>query len=117
MEPVKVTALEGHSIITGSDRWAVEQKIAEIVARGGRMLETVRALGNNWIATVEEPRTTPNDWCEVTNIGYQMVIEGSSEAIVRVRIEQLTTYGAVLIAGPEAVEGKWVAVVDEKGRR
>lgn len=114
MQPVKITELDEHSIVTGSDRPAVEQVIANLVAQGARLLESIKPLGNNWIATVQRARTTPAEWCEVTNIGLQLVIEGSSHAIVKQRIEQLSTYGAAIIAGPEEVEGKWVAVVDER---
>lgn len=112
MLPVKITEMDEHAIVTGSDRSAVERVIAGLVIGGARLLESIRPLGNNWIATVE--RTRPADWCEVTDIGLQLVIEGSSLAIVRERIEQLSSDGAAVVAGPEQVEGKWVAVVDER---
>lgn len=114
MQAVKITDLDEHSIVTGSDRAAVERAITELIAAGATLLESIKPLGNNWIGTVQRARETPAEWCEVTSIGLQLVIEGSSLAIVKERIEQLSTYGAALVAGPEQVEGKWVAVVDER---
>ena len=117
MQAVKITEMEAHSIITGSDRRAVDHAINELIAQGGRLIESVKALGNNWIATVERAQTGPTEWCEITNIGLQVVIEGSSLAIVTTRIDELSTYGAVVVAGPEQVESKWVAVLDERATK
>lgn len=115
MQPVKITELdEVHTMVTGSDRSAVERAIAAFLAEGARLIESIKPLGNNWIATLERPAARATDWCEVTSIGLQLVIEGSSRAIVAERIEQLSTYGAAVVAGPEMVEGKWVAVLDER---
>ena len=115
MLPVKITHLDDHSIITGSDHASVELAIATLVAKGFHLLESIRPLGKNWIATVQRAHNESTDWCEVTRIGLQHVIEGATQAVVLARIESLSSHGAVLIAGPEQVEGRWVAVVDEKG--
>jgi hypothetical protein len=117
MQAVKITEMDSHTIITGSNRLAVENTISALVAQGGRLIESVKELGNNWIATVERANTGPVEWCEVTNIGLQIVIEGSSLAVVKARIDELSTYGAIIVAGPEQVEQKWVAVLDERATK
>ena len=99
----------------GATQAAVEAAVAELVQQGCQQLETIRPLGHNWVATVRRP-PEPRDetWCEVTSIGLQAVIEASHEQVAREKIQELTTFGAALIAGPEYLEGKWVAVVDRK---
>lgn len=114
MQTVKVTHIDDRTLIAGSDRRAVEAAVAQQVQSGAQLLEAIGPLGNNWVATVRRPKPPEDVWCEVTRIGLQRVIEGASEAVVRERVGELSTHGAALVAGPEFVDGRWVAVVDER---
>jgi hypothetical protein len=110
---LQLTEVEGHIVIKGANRAAVEAAVEEKISEGYRQMEAIQPLGNNWIATVRLDQQVQPDWCEVTSIGLQLVIEASTERVVREKIEELTTFGAVVIAGPECLAGKWVAVVDK----
>jgi len=110
---VQVADAGNYLVLKGPDRAAVEAAVREHNAAGAITVGAVAPLGNNWVATVRNTRSpTARDWVEVTSIGLQSVVEGSSEAVVRARLRELTNYGAALVAGPEEVQGKWVAVVD-----
>jgi hypothetical protein len=118
MEPVKLTRAGAHVMVKAASRAAVEAAVAELVAKGAQLVDSIKALGNNWIATVvDQAAPEATDWVEVTSIGLQSVIAGSSFQIVSERVAELTTFGSALVAGPELVEGKWVAVVDTRGER
>ena len=113
---VQKTEIDGHVVVKGPTRDGVEAAVLEMIGKGHEQMGSIQPLGNNWIATVRLFRPPEQeDWCEVTSIGLQLVIEASSEQVARGKIDELTTFGAVLVAGPECVEGKWVAVVDQKG--
>jgi len=114
---VQITEVEGHLVVKGATRDAVEAAVLEMTRRGHRQMETIQPLGRNWIATVRlssPPGQEQAGWCEVTAIGLQVVIEASAEELARKKIAELTTFGAALVAGPECIEGKWVAVVDQR---
>lgn len=116
MSEITVTELDEHLLIKGPDRDSVERAVGHYCAHGYEQLETAKPLGRNWIATVRKIEArVQRESVQVTNIGLQTVLESPTLALVQEKIEQLTTYGAVLIAGPEQVDGRWVAVVDDKG--
>lgn len=113
MESIKIARVGGHLMVKGATFQDVEAAVGELTRRGGKQIDSIKPLGNNWIATVQDQESPESKaWCTVTNIGLQSVIEGANHEIVAERIGELTTYGAALVAGPELVEGKWVAVVD-----
>ncbi len=112
---VTITRSGPHLVIKGQAFDAVRAAVGELLAQGCEQMGDIAPLGKNWIATVKDKESPEaRDWTTVTNIGLQSVIEGASYEVVSVRIEELTTYGAVLVAGPEQVEDKWVAVVDTR---
>ena len=121
MTDVQLNEVDGHMLVKGRTRDAVEDAVAALVRDGHQQLDTIRELGNNWIATVRLRSTEDPGWCEVTTIGLQYVIEASREDLAQRKVRELTTYGAVLVAGPECIDGKWIAVVDRRmaptGRR
>lgn len=112
---VTITRSGPHLVVKGQAFDAVRAAVGELLAQGCEQVGDISPLGKNWIATVKDQQSPEaQDWTTVTSIGLQSVIEGASYEAVRQRVEELTTYGAVLIAGPESVEGKWVAVVDTR---
>jgi hypothetical protein len=115
MGTVKIARAGGHLMVKGTTVVDVEAAVAELIRRGGKLIDSIKPLGNNWIATVQDQDAAETKaWSTVTSIGLQSVIEGANYEIVVERIAELTTYGAALVAGPENVEGKWVAVVDTR---
>ena len=112
---VQFTEVDGHVVVKGSNRDSVEAAVLQMTQQGHQQMETTRQLGNNWIATVRLYKTPEETgWCEVTSIGLQVVVEASAETVLQRKIEELTTFGAILIAGPECLQGKWIAVLDRK---
>lgn len=110
---VQVTDAGNYLVLKGPVRAAVEAALREYNAAGAITVGALAPLGHHWVATVRNARSaTGGEWVEVTSIGPQSVIEGSSEAVVRARVRELAADGASLVAGPERVQGKWVAVVD-----
>ncbi len=78
------------------------------------MLEKVQPLGKNWIATCRAAQDERKAHVEHTTIGLQTVLESGRREALEEWIEAATTHGAVLVAGPEWVEKRWVAVLDDR---
>ncbi len=118
MNTVTTTRSGEHIVVKSALRADVEAAVKELLGQGAVPVGVVGRLGNNWIATVRTPqKNVAKEWATVTNIGLQFVVEGSSREAVADRVEQMITYGSVLIAGPEEIEGKWVAVIDRRESR
>ena len=118
MQPVKVVRTDSHSIITGSDRARVEAMIAELLRHGARLIDSIKPLGNNWIATCEDPpgAGTP----EVVNcerIGLRTFSRASSRGALDAKLADLLTFGAVVVVPPTCDAGEWIAVIDDRGTR
>ncbi len=116
MDPVKVANLGTHTMVSGSDKSAVEVKVAELVSKGSKLVSKVESLGRNWVATLEDPTAVPDvDGCRVARLGLQVIVTGPDRAAVHKRAQQLMKEGAVLKSGPQENTNGWSAVLDEGG--
>jgi hypothetical protein len=116
MDPVKVARLGTHTMVSGSDKMAVEAKVADLVATGSKLISKVEALGRNWVATLEDRTASPDvDGCRVARLGLQIIVTGPDKAAVHKRALALMKEGAVLKSGPQENTNGWSAVLDEGG--
>jgi hypothetical protein len=92
MDAVKITRMGTHAMIAGSDKGAVENTVQGLVAKGAKLVSKVEALGQNWVATVEQAEQPADDGCKVVRMGLR-----------------------IIITGPELRDGQWVALCDEGG--
>ncbi len=118
MNTVTTTRSGEHIVVKSALRAEVEATVKALLEQGAVAIGAVGRLGNNWIATVRAPkRNVAEERVTVPTIGLQFVVEGASREAVAGRVEEMITYGSVLIAGPEEIEGKWVAVIDRRESR
>lgn len=110
-----ITEMDDHLLIKARELAQVEAVVSYYVKNGYEQLDTAKPLGNNWIATVRRLTVrAERALVTATRIGLQTVLEAPTRTLVDEHIEQMTTHGAVLVAGPEHVDGRWVAVIDDK---
>jgi hypothetical protein len=115
MKNVVTTRSGENTVVKAANLADVEEAAAELVRLGGTMVGPTLRLGPNWIATVRDPvAKAPIGTVTITNIGLQFLLEGPSRELVSAKVEEMTIYGSVLIAGPEEMNGKWVAVIDRR---
>ena len=114
-----ITTRSGEHVVVKSDvRADVEATGAKLLEQGGVLVGDIARLGNNWIGTVRDAVShVAEESVTVTNIGLQYVVEGLSRRAVENRVYEMVIYGSVLIAGPEEIGGKWVAVIDRRATR
>ena len=118
MHPVKVVRTDTHSIITGSDRARVEAAIAALVRQGARLIDSIKPLGNNWIATCEDaPAANAPLVVTTERIGLRTFIRGGTREAVVAKLEELCTFGAAIVVPPTADEDAWIAVIDERAQQ
>lgn len=115
MDPVRITTMGSHRMVAGSDKGAVEKAVAELAARGARVVSKIEALGRNWVATLEQPEAAADDGCKVVRMGLQIIVTGTDRRSVHQRIQALVHEGALLKTGPSEQDGIWIAVLDESG--
>jgi hypothetical protein len=116
MDAVKVSRMGTHTMVTGSDKAAVEAAMADLIRAGAKPASKVEPLGRNWIVTLETPLTaSDSSGCKVVRMGLQLMVTGPSKAKVQERVQALMQEGAVCESGPELRDGVWVAVCDEGG--
>jgi hypothetical protein len=97
MDPVKVANLGTHTMVSGSDKSAVEAKVAELVSKGAKLVSSIESLGRNWVATLEDRTAAPDvDGCRVARLGLQVIVTGPDRAAVQKRAQLLMKEGAVL---------------------
>jgi hypothetical protein len=104
-----------HAMIAGSDKGAVENTVQGLVAKGAKLVSKVEALGQNWVATVEQAEQPADDGCKVVRMGLRIIITGPDRARVQQRVSAVVQDGAELKSGPELRDGQWVALCDEGG--
>jgi hypothetical protein len=113
VDQVKLTKVGDTFMITGPDKAAVELAVAELVAKGARVLSKVEPLGNKWVVTCEDPQDRSKD-CQVIKLGMQLMIKGPTQQVVTIKANELVRAGARLISAPsEATGGGWVAICDD----
>jgi hypothetical protein len=116
MDPVKVANLGTHTMVSGSNKSAVEAKVSELVGKGAKLVSKVEPLGRNWVATLEDRTAAPDvDGCRVARLGLQLIVTGPDRGAVHKRAQQLMSEGAVLKSGPQENTNGWSAVLDEGG--
>jgi hypothetical protein len=115
MDAVKITRMGTHAMIAGSDKGAVENTVQGLVAKGAKLVSKVEALGQNWVATVEQAEQPADDGCKVVRMGLRIIITGPDRARVQQRVSAVVQEGAELKSGPELRDGQWVALCDEGG--
>jgi hypothetical protein len=115
MDPVKIRKMGAHTMVTGSNRAAVERAVQDLVTQGARLVSKVEALGDNWIATLEQRVEADDDGCKVVRLGMQIIVTGPDRQRVQARLDAILGDGAVLKSGPQQREDQWVAVCDEAG--
>lgn len=118
MHPVKVVRVDTHSIITGSDRVRAEAAIAALVRQGARLIDSVKPLGNNWIATCEDALPASGPRVVTTErIGLRTFVRGTTREAVEAKIEELCTFGAAIVVPLTADDDAWIAVIDERAKQ
>jgi len=116
MDPVRVAKMGTHTMVSGSDKAAVEAKVAELVGKGSKLISNVEPLGRNWVATLEDAAAAVDqDGCRVARLGLQLIVTGPDKPSVLKRVQVLMKEGAALKSGPQEATGGWVAVLDEGG--
>jgi hypothetical protein len=115
MDAVKITRMGTHAMVAGSDKGAVEKTVQGLVAKGAKLVSKVEALGQNWVATVEQAEEPADDGCKVVRMGLRIIITGPDRARVQQRVRTVVQDGAELKSGPELRDGQWVALCDEGG--
>jgi len=113
LKAVKVANAGSHLILTATDKAMLEQALQYYVKRGAKVKSGVASLGNQWVATCHNP-TEPEESCTVERMGFQIVITGSSERVVREKVQSLAIGGAKLVAPIDRFGEKWVAVCDTR---
>lgn len=102
-------------IISGKTKQAVQSALDELQKIGARNISSIAQVGNNWIATCEDPPSGKEE-CTVDTFGPQTMVSGSSKAAVESKIKDLTEIsGKVITEIEQNPEGKWVAVIDNAG--
>ena len=113
MEPVKKVKMGANLVIMGSGKSEVEAAAQALVAKGGKLLSKVEALGSKWVVTCEDPDDRSKE-CTVVKLGLQLMIKGPTQQVVKEKVEEVVRRGAKLISPPsEATGGGWVAVCDD----
>jgi predicted enzyme related to lactoylglutathione lyase len=113
VESVKTVKMGANLVITGSDKSAVEAAAKELVAKGAKVLSKVEPLGSKWVVTCEDPEDRSRE-CTVLKLGFQLMIKGPTEEVVKQKVEELVRSGAKVVSAPsEAADGGWVAVCDD----
>lgn len=113
-EAVKLSDTGKHLIIAGKTKQAVQLAVDELQKLGARNISSVAQVGNNWIATCEDPPGEKEE-CTVDIFGPQTMVTGPSKAAVESRIKDLTENSGKAITIEQHSEGKWVAVIDNSG--
>jgi hypothetical protein len=108
--------MDAYIMVSGPDKAAVEQKVAELASQGARAVTKITPLGHNWVATLEDPTAGPDpDGCRVARLGLQIIVTGPDKASVQKRAEALMKEGAALKSAPQENTNGWSAVLDEAG--
>ena len=102
-------------MITGPKEDDVREALAMLVGEDGAQLvsEPIKA-GGQWVAECTRPR---DDGCEVRQDKWKLVVTGPTEDAVRLKVQQLTSRGALVIEPPHLAGQRWAALLHEAGLR
>jgi hypothetical protein len=101
-------------ILTSEDEATLRQVIEEMKKEGARGANGPTRVGRKWVASFDHPHLAQ---CKIEKIGFQIIIEGPSEASVMARSEGFRECGALVVRGPEQEDGVWKLYLDDVGRR
>jgi hypothetical protein len=105
----------GDKIILSSDDEATLKYVVEQMRQeGAQDIQAPVKVGGKWIASFEHPALSQ---CTVEKIGYQIIIEGPTEASVLARSGEFRERGALVARGPEQENGVWKLYLDDVGAR
>jgi hypothetical protein len=99
-----------HFIVSGPDEASVAAKAAELAAGGMKVIALPAQVGNKWIASLENPRTSAP--VHVEKFGMKSVVTGPTREAVAEKVSQLQLGGATIEQPPELIDGVWTAVCD-----
>jgi hypothetical protein len=99
-----------HFIVSGASREAVEAKLAELAASGGKVLSPPAQVGAKWIATCENRRMSVR--ATVERLGMKSIVTAPTREAVDEKVGELVQFGARLEQPAECVDGVWTAVCD-----
>ena len=105
----------GDKIILSSDDEATLRYVVEEMRKeGAQDIQVPVKVGGKWIASFEHPALSQ---CTVEKIGFQIIIEGPTEASVLARSGEFRERGALVARGPEQENGNWKIYLDDVGAR
>ena len=105
----------GDKIILSSDDEATLRYVVEEIRNDGAQdIQAPVKVGGKWIASFEHPALSQ---CTVEKIGFQIIIEGPTEASVLARSGEFRERGALVARGPEEENGNWKLYLDDVGAR
>ena len=101
-------------ILSSGDEATLRYVVQEMRKEGAQDIQAPVKVGGKWIASFEHPSLSQ---CTVEKIGFQIIIEGPTEASVLARSGEFRERGALITRGPEQEEGVWKLYLDDAGAR
>ena len=101
-------------ILSSGDEATLRYVVQEMRKEGAQDIQAPVKVGGKWIASFEHPSLSQ---CTVGKIGFQIIIEGPTEASVLARSGEFRERGALVARGPERENGTWKLYLDDVGAR
>ena len=101
-------------ILSSDDEATLKYVVEQMRQEGARDIQEPVKVGGKWIASFEHPGMSQ---CTVERIGFQIIIEGPTEASVLARSGEFRERGALIARGPEQENGGWKLYLDDVGAR
>ena len=114
LENVDVHDAGDKLILSSRDEATLRQVVEEIRKEGAQGIQAPVKVGSKWVAILEHPVVAQ---CTVEKIGFQIIIEGPTEASVLARSGEFRERGALVARGPEQENGNWKLYLDDVGAR
>ncbi len=101
-------------ILSSEDEATLKYVVEQMRQEGAQDIQAPVKVGGKWIASFEYPGLSQ---CTVEKIGFEIVIEGPTEASVLARSGEFRERGALIARGPEQENGAWKLYLDDVGAR
>ena len=101
-------------ILSSDDEATLRYVVEEMRQEGAQDVQAPVKVGGKWVASFEHPGMSQ---CTVEKIGFQIIIEGPTEASVLARSGEFRERGALVARGPEEENGNWKLYLDDVGAR
>lgn len=102
-------------MITGPKEYDVREALEMLVGEdGAQIVSAPTRVGGQWVAECTRPS---DDGCEVRQDKWKLLVTGPSEDAVRLKVQQLTSRGALVIEPPHQAGHRWAALLHEAGLR